>query len=614
MKKEFMLGCNYWASHAGTEMWKMWDANVVEDDFKRLSSYGVKYLRVFPNWRDFQPVHPHLGGGAAVVDYRLHDADLPENPYYLDETMLERFGIFCDLAEKYGLKLIVGLITGFMSGRTFLPPALYGKKMTHDPIAFLFQQKLVHGIAERFKDKAAIYAWDLGNECNTFVGAENHFEAENWSMIIANAIKTADDTRPIVSGMHSLTVDGTWRIKDQGAHCDVLTTHPYPYWCSHCSEGEITSIQTLMHATCETKYYSNLGGKPCLAEEIGTMGPAICDDKISGDFMKLNLYSNWANGAEGVLWWCANEQIDLMFPPYDRNMCETELGMFDRNKNAKPVLNEVKKFAEYLNSIDFTLPKAENDAVCLATSGQDQWGVMYSSYVLARQTGVNVSFADAFDKIPDANIYLMPSINGNTIMPAQNYNALKEKVANGATLYVSIDMATPSDFNNLTGITINNSKTKADFGTFTLNGKEIPYGRTRNYLITADRAETIANDKNGMPIFTKYKYGKGTVYFLNFPLEKNAIGVCDAFDGTSHEVYNEIFSEVKGEFAVKAENPYIGMTRHKDDGFEWVTLINYSPAIQKTNATVKDGFKYEVIRGNIDEIEPFEMTIIKLWR
>lgn len=46
---EFMLGCNYWASNAGTEMWKQWDADVVDEDFKILSENGVKYVRIFPN-------------------------------------------------------------------------------------------------------------------------------------------------------------------------------------------------------------------------------------------------------------------------------------------------------------------------------------------------------------------------------------------------------------------------------------------------------------------------------------------------------------------------------------------------------------------------------------
>ena len=611
MNKEFMLGCNYWASNAGTEMWLQWSEQTVDEDFEKLSKYGIKYLRVFPNWRDFQPVHPVYDSGRNIRDYRLHNYDRPENPYYIDTVMIERFGILCDLAEKHGLKLIVGLLTGGMSSRAFMPPVLYGRKIATDPTALMFQQKFVKGMVELFKDKKAIYAWDLGNECNYFIGAATREEALSWTMTVSNAIKVADPSRPLVSGMCGLTVENVWRIEDQGDNTDILTTHPYPYWVKHCSVGEVTSVQTLMHATCETKLYSELGGKPCLVEEIGTMGPMVCDDKTSADFMRLNLYSNWANGAEGVMWWCANEQIDLDFPPYDYQMCEVELGMFDRNGEAKPVLNEVKKFSEYLKTHDISLPKPECDAVCLATSGQDQWGVMFCSYVLARQAGVNIRFADATREIPDAEIYLMPSINGNYIMPAFNYRKLREKVENGAVLYISNERGILSDFNALAGVTVENSKTQPESGSFTLNGKDVAYRRERNYMIKPNGCEVIATDASGAPLFTKCSYGKGCVYYLNFPLESYAIDVCDAFDSEQYQVYSEIFAQTKGDFPITCENRYIGMTRHIDTDGEWIVLINYSAFEQELNLKIKPDCNYEVIRGSSEKIPPFEMTIIK---
>lgn len=612
MNHKFMLGCNYWASNAGTEMWRNWDPNAVESDFKKLSEYGVEYLRVFPNWRDFQPVHPLMRGGAQTADYRLHDALIPDNPYYLDKTMLERFGVMCNLAEKYGLKLIVGLLTGWMSGRSFVPPVLYGRKLATDPVALMFSQKLVHGMATLFRDKPSIYAWDLGNECNCLVGAETRDEAENWTMIIANAIRTADSSRPIVSGMHSLGTAGTWRIADQGAHTDILTTHPYPYWCNHCSEAEVTSVQTLMHATCETKYYSNLGSKPCLAEEIGTMGPMVCDDETSANFFKLNMYSGFVNGSLGAMWWCANEQIDLMFPPYDMNTCETELGMFDRYGEPKPVIKELKKFSDLLSKSELSLPKAEDDAVCLVTASQDQWGVAYSSYVFAKEAGYNIRFADATKTVPDAKLYLMPSIADTYVLPGENYNIIRERVKNGATLYISNDNAILPDFATLTGVRVRNSKTAHECDGFMLGGNEIKYSRDRYYMLTECGAEVLAKDKAGLPIFTKYRYGKGTVYYLNFPLEKNAIGVCDAFDFSQYRIYSEIFSCREGEYPLRTDNKYIGLTRHNAHDGVTVTMINYSDKPQKTNVKITDGYEYDVIMGNIDEIPPFEMTIVKL--
>ena len=41
---EFILGTNYWASHAGTDMWKDWQVEVVKKDLSVLRCHGIKYL------------------------------------------------------------------------------------------------------------------------------------------------------------------------------------------------------------------------------------------------------------------------------------------------------------------------------------------------------------------------------------------------------------------------------------------------------------------------------------------------------------------------------------------------------------------------------------------
>ena len=127
--KDFWLGVNYWASHAGTDMWIKWDEAVIRRDFACLREHGIHVLRVFPNWRDFQPVTAYLGGNHSVREYRMPDDALPENPFYLSEEMLDHFSDLCRLAKEYDLHLIVGLVTGWMSGRLFVPPALQEKHL-----------------------------------------------------------------------------------------------------------------------------------------------------------------------------------------------------------------------------------------------------------------------------------------------------------------------------------------------------------------------------------------------------------------------------------------------------------------------------------------------------
>ena len=95
-----------------------------------------------------------------------------------------------------------------------------------------------------------------------------------------------------------------------------------------------------MHATTQTKWYSDLGNKPCLAEEIGTLGPMICSDEKAADFLRINMFSLWANGATGVMWWCNSDQNLLDLFPYTHQMIERELGLINATHKPKPVLKE----------------------------------------------------------------------------------------------------------------------------------------------------------------------------------------------------------------------------------------------------------------------------------
>mgnify|MGYP002464325414 FL=1 len=118
------IGCNYWASHAGTRMWELWDEDVVRGDFKRLAELGCGLVRVFPNWRDFQPVEAVAGFRGSVRSLQMRGHALPDTPCGhagVDEEMLRRFRRLAEIAEENRIELVVALVTGWMSGCLFLP-------------------------------------------------------------------------------------------------------------------------------------------------------------------------------------------------------------------------------------------------------------------------------------------------------------------------------------------------------------------------------------------------------------------------------------------------------------------------------------------------------------
>lgn len=620
---EFILGCNYWASDSGTDMWKTFNIAAIKKDLSILSEYGIKHIRVFPNWRDFQPVMPMMGGGMSLYDYCMEGEKPTTNPYYLDDIMMDRFAQFLDICEEYNIKVIVGLITGWMSGRMFVPPILYHTNIINDPLAQYFQQLFVKGFVSNFKSSKVILAWDLGNECNC-MSPTDRTGAVNWTSMIANAIRAEDNTRPIVSGMHSLEVERhkPWRIEDQAMFTDMLTTHPYPLWCEHTRIDKTLSLRTTMHATAQTKLYAEIGGKPCMAEEIGTMGPMLCSDENAAGFFRLNLFSLWANNSSGVMWWCANDQTMLKSFPYSENMVELELGMLYKDHTPKPVLLEMKKFSQFLDKKDFELARAEVDAVCVLTDSQRQWGVAYMTYILLKKVGLNCSFAYAdsdrgskadYDDIPQSQLYIVPSVNGTTVMKKERYEELKRRVYDGADMYISMDNGCLAEFEEITGVRVEDSYEYNEKNSITLENEQIEFERRRTFILKSVGAEIIAYDKDENLSITANRYGKGRVFLVNFPLEDNLIDKHNAFDANVHLIYKKLFGEYIGKHPMTIHSENIAVTYHRMDSGVIAVLINHSDKPCNLEYTWNGKWKIKkVYYGSADEIKPYDACIIEL--
>lgn len=592
---DFILGCNYWASNAGTDMWRNFDEKAIRKDLDTLSKNGVTHLRVFPNWADFQPAKYLYGIGGIRRDIVHENGNYFENETYTDEKMMDRFSVFLDICEEYNLKLIVAILTGWMSGRLFAPRILEEKNLYTDSLALRLEQKFIKAIVSSFKNRKCIIAWGIGNECNC-LGTADRDEAAAWTGNVVNAIKACDSSRPVISDMHGLGVANEWRIKDQAEHCDFLTTHPYPDFVPHCLKDGLSSFRTFMHAPCENKYYEEIGGKPCFTEEIGTLGPMNANDELASIFLRISLYHAYINKQNGFMWWCACEQSHLNEAPYQWSMMERELGLMDSDGNPRKTLKTIKEVKEKFDSYDFELSAPEKDIVCITTSGQDNWGVSYMAYSIARQAGLNLKFAYSEYEIPECEYYMLPSVCGDTPLPKRKYFELKERVFNGATLYVSNDCGYFSEFSDFFGLEVLEKKIVTETCDISLNGETFKLERYCRRIVKETKANVLARDNHGTPALTVHKYGQGKVYFLNFPLEKSLLEKEDAFSENYGNIYKFVFKDILDKKTVTQGNKNVGITYHKDK----IALINYTSESQTVNLS----------DGRDITIAPYEMEII----
>lgn len=617
----FVVGCNYWASHAGTAMWRDWRPEVVDRDFSLLAAAGLQVLRVFPLWPDFQPLTLLRGGHGRPREYRFGEAPLPDTEAGRDgmsDAALARFAEFADLAEKHGLKLIVGLITGWMSGRLFVPPALEGLNVITDPEALMWETRFVRHFVFRFRTHSAVAAWDLGNECNCMAPAPTRAAAWAWTAALTHAIKAEDPRRPVVSGMHSLmpepALSGGWVIQDQAELNDLLTTHPYPYWCRHTWQDPVCGLRTTLHAAAESRMYADIGGKPCLAEEIGTMGPMVSDDAAAVRFTRTNLFSLWANDCHGFLWWCGFDQTELAEAPYDWTGVERELGLVRTDGTAKPVLGEMTRFRQFLAGLPFAeLPPRRPEAVCILTRGQDQWGAAYSSFVLAKQAKLELAFQHVDQPLRDAPLYLLPSVATPEPIPRRRWLALLEKVRGGATLYMSLDDGIVSPFNEVFGADIVTRSARTGETRVVLDSlagaPAFAAGGGHRLVVAPRHAGVLGAEEDGNPVFLKAQYGAGTVYLLTWPLEMQLSRTPGAFaDPILHpywRMYRELAAGLPSARALTVDSPAVAATEHELDPRRRVAiLINHAPDEASVSLAPAAGWEIRSVLYGLAKVPP----------
>ena len=594
----FFTGCNYWASNAGTAMWHEFDAAVIEDDMRRLEEAGVRVMRMFPLWSDFQPLRMHCDGGNSGKELRLGEEPLPfteEGRAGVDPVMADRFAQFCALAEKHNIRLLVGLVTGWMSGRTFAPEAFLGRKLLTDPLVIRWQVRFVRYMVRRFHTAPAIAAWDLGNECNCMQGGISQDEAFAWTNQIVSAIRREDTAHPILSGMHGLHPDGTWTPEDQGDALDVLCTHPYPLFTPYCDTDPINEMKSILHATAESVLYADLGGKPCFVEEAGTLGPMIAEESVAASYLRASMFSAWAHDLRGYVWWCANEQSHLEHTPYDWCAVERELGLFRADGTPKPVCDAMRDFTAYVDNFpEKTLPPYLSDAVCVLTEGQDTWAAAYGSYLLGKQAGLDLRFAWCLDQIPESRVYLLPSLSGLTSIPRRVMKELTEKVEAGAILYLSVNDALLSPFAELTGMKVVTRARQRHPAVVEIGGERCVLNSPICYQTVSVGAEVLSASEDGTPVLTAYRLGKGTVYFCAFPIEYAAakeVGVISGADAVPYYRFYQTMDLRNPERICVSDTPFVGVTEHiKNENERILTVLNYTPGERTAQIALSDGY------------------------
>ncbi len=537
----FVIGANYWASHAATAMWSQWSAETVDRDFALLAQYGCTLVRVFPLWSDFQPITlmRRVGvPGGTPVEVRMGEAKLPDTPAGrcgVDERMLERFECLADLSGKHGLKLIVPLLTGHMTMRLFVPPALAGLDLYTDPLALKYEAKFIECFVSRMRHHPAIAAWESGNETNFLSSVTCPEAAWAWSCFIHNQIRRFDDSRPVIgcSGLAITPESGMWLIRDITELSDLLAVHPYPMW-SNAGREEAGQIRNLCYAAVEHRLVEEIGGKRCFVEETGYRRAIATTTSGMGRIARGMLWNLWRENCRAMLWWCAFDQTVFDHAPYDWDFPALEHGIFREDGTPHPIAETFRGFLRFLETLPSgELPAVKPDAVCIVSENE----IAHGAFVLARQAGINLAFASPLEPLPESAVYFLPSARNRAQLGTLRWRELLERVREGATLYLSLDDTYLDHLEELCSAGILGRIEQP--GRIAVEGEafrfEFPV-KVRRRMV-AEGATVLARDADGDPVFFRSNFGRGKVFTCAYPLERIAMENAGLFDSEMFRIY-----------------------------------------------------------------------------
>lgn len=622
---EYMIGCNYWGGKESIEMWRNWDAQSVRCDLEELYKYGCRVLRVFPTWRDFQPIYPARSAFGSFREAYMHDESKVRDPHELDADCVSHFHEFCGMCREIGFKLVVSIVTGWMSGKLYVPPIAENLNLITDVRVLRWEERFVKAIVNEFKEEDVIAAWDLGNECNCMAGVNSSDSAFVWTALIANTIKASDNTRPVMSGMHSLSPCAqysNWTIQDQGELVDVMTTHPYFTSANGIADCFPDEMRSDIIATVQTQFYADVSGKPAMMQEHGTFTEQVMNPDCAARDVKLQTLSGFFNGSVGMLFWCGCDFQKLTGLPYNWTEMEGSIGLIRRDRTPKPTAYAMKESLEILEKIG-KIPEKECDAAVFIGLGQeyDETYLSYAvpTFALAKQAGIDVKFYAETNEVPDADIYICPSTTrcGGTGAMSSHYKIM-EKVREGATLYVSFNGGTLFDFEELTGLRSNGysartGRIECDFG-----GEHFVFDNVKPMRLENISAEVLIEDEEHNVLYARKKHGKGWVYFNAIGIEKSIYDndrTAFTADNKSgyHKFYKVFCENAAAGKPILSNNESVLLTHHKcGEGEYIVSAINYSPREQATSFEIKQGYSVEVMHGERDKIAPNDVTVLKL--
>lgn len=357
MKNEFVTGVNYWPVESAMNWWHYFDSSIIADDFSRIKEAGLRGVRIFLLWEDFQPL-----------------------PQKVSTKALDELVRVLEIAHQKDLLILPTLFTGHMSGINYLPPWMLELKESEDRFPVFSEGKirrntirnfysdrdlrkaqkyLIREVSLALQGHPSLWAWDLGNEPSNLTTPNNRQEFLVWLEEMVSELKKVE-TIPITLGLHQedLEEDRMMGPKEVATFCDFLSIHAYPIYANWADSPLDVDLPTFLGVLTHW-----LGLKEVLIEEVGI--PSSQEPQAERVFSEEKAYEYYEGLLKkikkpsflGTFFWCYGDYASSLWgqTPFDENIHERYFGLFREDHSPKPFIPLLKDLHSKVDSKTFSL-------------------------------------------------------------------------------------------------------------------------------------------------------------------------------------------------------------------------------------------------------------------
>lgn len=311
------FGVNYVPSRNWWHCWNDWDADSVLEDLQALAGLGLDHIRIQLVWPVFQP-----------------------NPAMVSEAALDRLRQFLDLADRpdTGLDVQVTVLTGWLSGFTFVPAWLGNRCMITDEDVVRAELGLLDVLAAAVAHHPRFLGFDLGNELSVINETVSPADGDRWAARLLGHCEQLAPGRFHVNGNdHRPWLDGTtFSARGAATSGGASVFHSYPYWSGVLEQWGPDGIGTLHLGEFMAELaqaHAPVPERPKWLQEFGASPverPAASIPDWTETFVRNTLSSPhmW-----GCTWWGSHD-IDRRFTGFDPY--EYDLGLLTVDNETKP--------------------------------------------------------------------------------------------------------------------------------------------------------------------------------------------------------------------------------------------------------------------------------------